>query len=290
MLRNKKVVESRHYVWDLTAVVHDVEVKDKGPASVKTFLFEDERYVEPIAQRDDGEWRYILSDVNGAPLELVDGAGRSVVRFDRSVWGELSPKSGDASVTTPLRFSGQWADPETGLHYNRYRYYDPKTGRFIAPDPISLSGGLNFYQYAPNPVAWIDPMGWQHFTSVRGMNPAHARHSASGAGNRPVRYDSHINAESCPLERSRPHGTQRANVLLRRLAERPAERPLPAPRLAPAVPELSRRDDADGRRDGLHHHVQLGRASEQQLDHVHPDGRPCRQLPRGLRARATGRP
>ncbi|WP_224101122.1 RHS repeat-associated core domain-containing protein [Paraburkholderia caribensis] len=43
--------------------------------------------------------------------------------------------------------------------YNRYRYYDPHAGRFISKDPIGLSGGINLYQYAPNPVQWIDPLG-----------------------------------------------------------------------------------------------------------------------------------
>ncbi|AWK43841.1 RHS repeat-associated core domain-containing protein [Photorhabdus laumondii subsp. laumondii] len=47
-----------------------------------------------------------------------------------------------------------------GLHFNTYRYYAPEIGRFITPDPIGLKGGLNLYQYAPNPVTWIDPLGW----------------------------------------------------------------------------------------------------------------------------------
>jgi len=50
-------------------------------------------------------------------------------------------------------------DEETGLHYNRFRYYDPECGRFISQDPIGLFGGDNFYQYAPNPTKWIDPFG-----------------------------------------------------------------------------------------------------------------------------------
>ena len=48
---------------------------------------------------------------------------------------------------------------ETGLHYNRFRYYDPKVGRYIHQDPIGLFGGYNFYQYAPNPSEWVDPFG-----------------------------------------------------------------------------------------------------------------------------------
>ncbi len=63
------------------------------------------------------------------------------------------------SVGNPLRFQGQYHDVETGLHYNLARYYDPRTGRFIQPDPIGLLGGINHYQYAPNPVMWVDPHG-----------------------------------------------------------------------------------------------------------------------------------
>nr|WP_084909905.1 RHS repeat-associated core domain-containing protein [Burkholderia ubonensis] len=45
------------------------------------------------------------------------------------------------------------------MHYNRHRYYDPNAGRFISKDPIGLQGGINAFQYAPNPVSWIDPLG-----------------------------------------------------------------------------------------------------------------------------------
>ena len=54
----------------------------------------------------------------------------------------------------------QYLDRETGLHYNTFRYYDPDIGRFTQPDPIGLAGGYNLYQYAPNPITWIDPWGW----------------------------------------------------------------------------------------------------------------------------------
>ncbi|TPQ30102.1 type IV secretion protein Rhs, partial [Burkholderia ubonensis] len=56
-------------------------------------------------------------------------------------------------------FQGQWGDDETGLHYNRYRYYDPHSGRFVSKDPIGLQGGPNIYQYVPNPITWADPLG-----------------------------------------------------------------------------------------------------------------------------------
>ena len=56
---------------------------------------------------------------------------------------------------------GQYLDRETGLHYNTFRYYDADLGAFTTPDPIGLSGGLNLHQYAPNPISWIDPWGWE---------------------------------------------------------------------------------------------------------------------------------
>ena len=62
-------------------------------------------------------------------------------------------------MTNPIRFQGQYHDHETGLHYNRYRYYDPRVGRFVSKDPISYAGGLNLYAYAPNPTGWVDPLG-----------------------------------------------------------------------------------------------------------------------------------
>ncbi|WP_306475297.1 RHS repeat-associated core domain-containing protein, partial [Erwinia amylovora] len=59
----------------------------------------------------------------------------------------------------PLRYAGQYADSETGLHYNLFRYYEPDVGRFTTQDPVGLAGGLNLYAYAPNPYGWVDPLG-----------------------------------------------------------------------------------------------------------------------------------
>jgi RHS repeat-associated protein len=64
---------------------------------------------------------------------------------------------------TPLfsiSLPGQYYDPETGLHYNYFRYYNPQTGRYTTPDPIGLEGGINLFTYvAGNPVRWVDPLG-----------------------------------------------------------------------------------------------------------------------------------
>jgi RHS repeat-associated protein len=68
------------------------------------------------------------------------------------------PKTGQA-VDPKIRFQGQWEDLETGLYQNLHRFYDPHCGRYINHDPIGLMGGLNAYQYCPNPVGWVDPLG-----------------------------------------------------------------------------------------------------------------------------------
>jgi RHS repeat-associated protein len=66
-----------------------------------------------------------------------------------------------------IRLQGQYLDSETELHYNTFRYYDPDIGRFASQDPIGLLGGLNLYQYAPDPLQWIDPWGLKCFRAER---------------------------------------------------------------------------------------------------------------------------
>ena len=60
----------------------------------------------------------------------------------------------------------QYADRETGLHYNFYRYYEPDAGRFVNQEPIGLWGGTNLYQFAPNTQIGIDPLGLSFFSWI----------------------------------------------------------------------------------------------------------------------------
>ncbi|QVN23348.1 RHS repeat-associated core domain-containing protein [Burkholderia pyrrocinia] len=122
----------------------------------------------PMAGEDNGPPRlasvaYYHCDQIGTPQELSDGTGALAWSAHYRAWGEakeaISEAARKAGIRNPIRFAGQYFDAETGLHYNRHRYYDPQTGRFISKDPIGLQGGLNVYQYAPNPTAWIDPLG-----------------------------------------------------------------------------------------------------------------------------------
>ncbi len=85
-----------------------------------------------------------------------------------------------ALVEQPLRFQGQYFDGETGLHYNRFRYYDPAVGRFVHQDPIGLFSGENFYAYGVNPNEWIDPNGLSthrnRMNKAAGLAPKHQTH------------------------------------------------------------------------------------------------------------------
>jgi RHS repeat-associated protein len=105
----------------------------------------------------------IHTDHLGTPMELAECDGKLAWVGHYRAWGKLTQASdghGNPSTTdNPLRFQGQYLDEETGLHYNRHRYYDPETGRFTTQDPIGLAGGENLYMYAPNPTGWVDPLG-----------------------------------------------------------------------------------------------------------------------------------
>jgi RHS repeat-associated protein len=96
-----------------------------------------------------GSVAYYHCDQIGTPQELSDAAGEVAWSAHYKAWGEakevISEAAQRAGIRSPLRFAGQYFDHETGLHYNRHRYYDPHSGRFISKDPIGLAGGLNAF-------------------------------------------------------------------------------------------------------------------------------------------------
>lgn len=109
------------------------------------------------------------NDQLGTPNELTNKQGEVVWLADYEAWGntarvvwnenQLDQLQVSQNELQPIRFQGQYYDEETGLHYNRFRYYDPDMGMFTSRDPIGLMGGSNVFAYAPNPTGWIDPLG-----------------------------------------------------------------------------------------------------------------------------------
>jgi len=106
---------------------------------------------------DNGELRHVVHSQQGVPQELVDERGKLVWQGSFDDWGRLIAEQG--TTTCRLRLPGQIADDETGLHYNRFRYYSPDVGQFVSADPIGFAGGANHYRFSPNGVNWTDPLG-----------------------------------------------------------------------------------------------------------------------------------
>jgi RHS repeat-associated protein len=113
---------------------------------------------KPLAFIENEKLYYYHLDHLGTPQEITDFQGGIVWSGNYKAYGSLAIAQENA-IENNLRFQGQYFDEESGLHYNRFRYYDPGVGQFIHQDPIGLLGGTNNYRYVPNPIGWIDPLG-----------------------------------------------------------------------------------------------------------------------------------
>ena len=151
-------------------------IQETGPNHpTSLYIYTDQNSYEPLARIDtDGNQeqhiRYFHTDLNGCPEELTDANGKILWECSFQLWGKRIHEIEHEPIEQNLRYQGQYLDRETGLHYNTFRYYDPDIGRFTQPDPIGLLGGFNLYQYAPNGLTWIDPLGLMLL--YRGMNLA----------------------------------------------------------------------------------------------------------------------
>jgi RHS repeat-associated protein len=149
-----------HWVWDGNQPLHEwtaLELDGHNTTEVITWLFE-EGSQAPLPKLAGAKRYSILTDHLGTPLELVDERGNSAWRTELSSYGQLRHLEG-ARAACPFRYQGQYEDTETGLYYNRFRYYDPQTGAYISQDPIGLEGGLAPYAYVADPNTWVDEFG-----------------------------------------------------------------------------------------------------------------------------------
>ena len=156
--------EETRFVWDGSHLLQEVQ-----PDGRYTYLYTDPDSYEPLAQvrnwtNEDGESKqeihYFHCDQIGIPREMTDKDGNLLWFGNYTGWGRLKEETKVTdSAYQPFRLQNQYADRETGLHYNFFRYYEPDVGRFINQDPIRLWGGNNFYQFAPNVQGWVDIFG-----------------------------------------------------------------------------------------------------------------------------------
>ncbi|EPK7485903.1 RHS repeat domain-containing protein, partial [Proteus mirabilis] len=171
--------QETHFIWQGLRLLQE---QDLNTGKHQTYCYEEHGSYTPLAvivkQSSGFHYYWHHCDINSAPLEVTNAQGNTLWsgKYERFGFVRNSPLSFYSdpervmeSFEQNLRYAGQYFDNETGLHFNTFRFYDPQIGRFIMPDPIGLLGGINLYQYAPNPLGWIDPWG------LAG-NPATATH------------------------------------------------------------------------------------------------------------------
>jgi RHS repeat-associated protein len=171
-VRKRTGADETVFLWDSDRVIATLGA-DGG---IRQEMIYRDSSAEPLACSADGMW-YYDNDRVGAPLAMLTPGGDVVGSIAYDAHGAIEV-GGLAARHCPFRFLGQWEDAETGLCYNRFRYYDPTIGCFLSADPLGIGAGENPYRYAPNPWAWVDPLGLDcaprrtlyHYTTEEGMN------------------------------------------------------------------------------------------------------------------------
>ena len=140
----------------------------------RSYLYEPNTFrplvlLEGFGPKETETFHYQLDHL-GTPRELTASDGKIVWSAHYRAYGEIT-RLDIGKVDNPLRFQGQYFDEESGLHYNRHRYYNPDNGRYLTPDPVKLAGGINAYQYVTNPTGWVDPLGLSTCPGGDGCKP-----------------------------------------------------------------------------------------------------------------------
>jgi RHS repeat-associated protein len=115
-------------------------------------------YASVDADPAAGRRYFVHSNQIAAPIQLSDDAGNQVWAARINSYGTIE-LHGKTLTDFRLRFPGHYFDAELGLHYNRFRYYDPVLGRYLQTDPSGIAGGINLYAYLANPLARVDVRG-----------------------------------------------------------------------------------------------------------------------------------
>ena len=170
------------YLWDGDSIAEIREYRDDKLYSVRHLVFNGFELISQQCSRVRQphpsvapQWvtrtNHAVSDLTGRPLMLFNSEGKTVWRPGQtSLWGLALSLPADTGYPDPrgeldpeadpgLLYAGQWQDAESGLCYNRFRYYEPETGMYLVSDPLGLLGGEQTYRYVPNPCGWVDPLG-----------------------------------------------------------------------------------------------------------------------------------
>ncbi len=154
------------FFWLGENLIGETVYENDQVVSTRDYLFMPGTFT-PLATRIDGEVYSYHTDHLGTPRRLTDKRGRVVWAADYRGFGEALVSV--RAVENNLRFPGQYFDAETGLHYNRFRYYSPALGRYISKDLITYIGGFNLYNYVGNNITnKFDGLGlfWKTLASI----------------------------------------------------------------------------------------------------------------------------
>ncbi|OYI58478.1 RHS repeat-associated core domain-containing protein [Escherichia coli] len=180
------------YLWDGDSIGEIREYRDDKLYSVRHLVFNSfelisqqfSRVRQPhpsVAPQWVTRTNHAVNDLTGRPLMLFNSEGKTVWRPGQtSLWGLALSLPADTGYPDPLGeldpeadpgllYAGQWRDGESGLCYNRFRYYEPESGMYLVSDPLGLQGGEQTYRYVPNPLRWIDPLGLNKGASLSKM-------------------------------------------------------------------------------------------------------------------------
>jgi RHS repeat-associated protein len=162
-------LEAVGFAWDGPRLVEEYRSGTGGALEIRTWDHQPGEFT-PLAQTRrswatdapqqliDTEFHAIVTDLVGAPAELVAPDGTLAWHTVTSLWGAAATALG-STAECPLRFPGQYHDAETGLDYNLHRYYDPALSAYLTPDPLGLAAAPNDTAYVGNPLTSFDPLG-----------------------------------------------------------------------------------------------------------------------------------
>ena len=170
------------FVWDGNVLLHETFKKDNSEhTEVTTWVFEG---FVPTAKLVNGKAYSIISDHLGTPILAIDSDGMEVWNRQLDIYGRVRKEYKHSSLGdevfpfVPFLYQGQYYDFETGLCYNRFRYYSPETGAYISQDPIRLAGGNpTLYGYVKDSNWWVDVFGLDEEKLINGIpkNPVTVR-------------------------------------------------------------------------------------------------------------------
>jgi RHS repeat-associated protein len=149
-----------NWVWDGNVPLHEWKEFDAKEAAVDdmiTWIFEENSFV-PVGKIKGNKTYSIATDHLGTPYQMFSDEGTKFWECELDGYGKPKMLVGE-NGSCPFRYQGQYEDVETGLYYNRFRYYDGEQGNYISQDPIGLKGGKQFYGYVKDANSYIDTLG-----------------------------------------------------------------------------------------------------------------------------------